>query len=199
MLVDTEELADLGYTGVRGFLGPKECARAREAIDGAFGASPIEAVPHELEGFASQTHSSGYMHSVCHPNPAPVCLVGTVPKLVRAHCEVLRSDATHIRLNGFSLIRTDPYLGQNTVRPDTNPTNIHIDNAFLPAHDSATPREVYSRSIVYLNAVSEGGAPIVVWPRAHKAAAEVVTTIKQPLSSLVFPSPFLHQRLVLSK
>lgn len=49
-----------------------------------------------------------------------------------------------------------------------------VDNAFLPEHDMATPREVYSRSIVYLNDVSAGGAPIIVWPRAHKAAADVV-------------------------
>ncbi len=33
---------------------------------------------------------------------------------------------------------------------------------------------MYSRSIVYLNDVSAGGAPIIVWPRAHKAAADVV-------------------------
>ena len=38
----------------------------------------------------------------------------------------------------------------------------------------ATPREVYSRSIVYLNKVEAGGAPIVVWPKAHHAAGEIV-------------------------
>ena len=97
-------------------------------------------------------------------------------KMTRAHCEFLRSDLEHIKLNGFSLVRTDPYEGGDAVLPHTNPTNLHIDNAFLAAHDAATPREVYSRSITYLNegGVSEGGAPIVVWPRAHKAAAEVV-------------------------
>ena len=127
--VDTEELAALGYTVVRSFLTPEECARARAAIDSAFGAEPVEAVPPErlLEGFPSQTHSSGFMHSVCHPNPAMVCLVDAVPKLARAHCEVLRSDVAHIRLNGYSLIRTDPYEGEGELQPHTNPTNIHID------------------------------------------------------------------------
>ena len=114
------------------------------------------------------------MHSVCHPNPATVAVVDCMEKMTRAHCEFLRSERAHIKLNGYSLIRTDPYEGGDVVRPHTNPTNIHIDNAFLPRHDDATPREIYSRSIVYLNTVTEGGAPIVVWPRAHKAAAEVV-------------------------
>jgi hypothetical protein len=178
-LVDTAELAELGYTVVRGFLTGAECNRARTAIDGAFGPEPTEKVPHELAGFASQTGSSGFFHSVCHPHPATTCLVGAVPKMARAHCEVLRSDLAHIRLNGYSLIRTDPFGGDaSSVRPHTNPTNMHIDNAFLPAHDAATPREVYSRSIVYLNDVAEGGAPIVVWPRAHKAAAEVVQQLR---------------------
>jgi len=153
-----------------------QCARARQAIDGAFGPEPCEAVGREVVGFASQTHSSGWMHSCCHPNPATTSLVSAMDKMTRAHCEFLRSDLEHIKLNGFSLVRTDPYEGGDAVLPHTNPTNLHIDNAFLAAHDAATPREVYSRSITYLNegGVSEGGAPIVVWPRAHKAAAEVV-------------------------
>ena len=172
-IVDTDELAELGYTVIRSFLSPDECARARLAIDGAFGPQPVEAVDH-LVGFPSQTHSSGWFHSVCHPNPATVCVVDAMDKMTAAHCEFLRSDRAHIKLNGYSLIRTDPYEGADAVRPHTNPTSIHIDNAFLPKHDAATPREVYSRSIVYLNKVTEGGAPIIVWPRAHKAAAEVV-------------------------
>jgi hypothetical protein len=212
-LVDTAELAELGYTVVRNFLTPSECARARAAIDGAFGSTPTDAVNGDLIGFPSQvyrrrdfadpppacsfssaecvhiimvpgfyspcccwlqTHSSGWMHSVCHPNPATVAVVDCMEKMTRAHCEFLRSERAHIKLNGYSLIRTDPYEGGDAVGPHTNPTNIHIDNAFLSRHDAATPREVYSRSIVYLNSVTEGGAPIVVWPRAHKAAAEVV-------------------------
>ena len=172
-IVDTDELAELGYTVIRSFLSPDECARARLAIDGAFGPQPVEAVDH-LVGFPSQTHSSGWFHSVCHPNPATVCVVDAMDKMTAAHCEFLRSDRAHIKLNGYSLIRTDPYEGADAVRPHTNPTSIHIDNAFLPKHDVATPRELYSRSIVYLNQVTEGGAPIIVWPRAHKAAAEVV-------------------------
>jgi hypothetical protein len=148
-----------------------ECAHARAAIDDSFGPAPCEAVGRNLVGFASQTHSSGYMHSVCHPNPAMACLASSMDKMTRAHCEFLRSDRDHIKLNGFSLIRTDPYRGGDPVLPHHNPTNIHIDNAFLARHDLATPREVYSRSIVYLNegGVSEGGAPIIVWPRAHRA------------------------------
>ena len=51
--VDSEELAELGYTVVRSFLTPCECERARAAIDGAFG-SPTQAVKGDLVGFPSQ-------------------------------------------------------------------------------------------------------------------------------------------------
>jgi len=59
-------------------------------------------------------------------------------------------------------------------RHDLTWTVWFVYDRFLPRHDVATPREVYSRSIVYLNTVSPGGAPIVVWPKAHKAAADIV-------------------------
>ena len=187
-LVDTEELAELGFTIVRGFLSREQCARARAAMDGQFGPERGEAiaaadadqasgtVSHEtrLVGHPSQTHSGDYFHSLCHPNPAMTALVDAMPKMTQVHCEVLRSNTENICLNGQSMVRTDPYEGGGEVKSDTNPTNIHVDNAFLPAHDAATPREVYSRSIVYLNKVEAGGAPIILWPRAHRAAADVV-------------------------
>ena len=145
-------------------------------MDNQFGAAPVETVPNSdtLVGHASQTGSGGFVHGICHPNPAMAAIVDLMPKMTEVHCQVLRSSVEHIRLNGQSFVRTDPYLGDGVVQPHTNPTGMHIDNAFLPSHDVATPREVYSRSIVYLNDVEAGGAPIVVWPRSHHAARDIV-------------------------
>lgn len=127
VLVDIDELAALGYTVVRNFLSPPECAEVREAMDGQFGAEPTEQVPHELIGHPSQTHSRNFVHGICHPNPAMASLVGAMPKMVQAHCQVLRSKLPHIKLNGQSLVRTDPYEGDGDVNPGgTNPTNIHV-------------------------------------------------------------------------
>jgi hypothetical protein len=133
-VVNLEELAELGFTVVRGFMSPAECARARAAIDEAFGPAPVESVPHELGGFPSQTGSSAYFHTVCHPHPVTLSVVDCVPKLVDVHCEVLRSNRANIKLNGCSLIRTDPWQC-GPLKPHTNPTNIHIDNAcaYLPS------------------------------------------------------------------
>ena len=152
------------------------CARVRAAMDNQFGAAPVETVPNSdtLVGHASQTGSGGFVHGICHPNPAMAAIVDLMPQMTEVHCQVLRSSVEHIRLNGQSFVRTDPYLGDGVVQPHTNPTGMHIDNAFLPSHDVATPREVYSRSIVYLNDVEAGGAPIVVWPRSHHAARDIV-------------------------
>ena len=152
------------------------CAKARAAMDEQFGPEPAETVPNgeKLQGHASQTHTGGYVHGICHPNPAMASIVELMPRMTEAHCQVLRSSVEHIKLNGQSFVRSDPYLGEGAVQPHTNPTAIHVDNAFLPQHDVATPREVYSRSIVYLNKVEAGGAPIVVWPKAHHAAGEIV-------------------------
>ena len=64
---------------------------------------------------------------------------------VQGYRQVLRSEpseAAHLRLNGQTLLRTDPYTGDGEARPSLNPTNIHIDNAFLARHTDATPRGV---------------------------------------------------------
>ena len=52
-LIDSAELAELGYTVVRSFLTPSECEQARAAIDGTFG-PPTQAIEGDLVGFPSQ-------------------------------------------------------------------------------------------------------------------------------------------------
>ena len=134
--VDVDVLSAVGYTVVRNFLSHQECAKIREAMDNQFGAEPTEQVPHELIGHPSQTHSGNFVHGICHPNPAMVSLVRAMPKMVHAHCQVLRSELPHIKLNGQSLVRTDPYTGDGTVElGGSNPTNIHVshENCHMPA------------------------------------------------------------------
>ena len=114
-VVDVTELRERGWTVVRGFLDASSCQQARAAMDREFGVEPTEQVdasllPHPL-GHASQAGSGAYRHSVCHPNPALAAVAQHTQRLVDVHCQVLRSDPACIRLNGQSMIRSDPWLG----------------------------------------------------------------------------------------
>ena len=73
------------------------CAKARAAMDEQFGPEPAETVPNgeKLQGHASQTHTGGYVHGICHPNPAMASIVELMPRMTEAHCQVLRSSVEH--------------------------------------------------------------------------------------------------------
>jgi hypothetical protein len=153
----------------------------QDSLDSFLGAEACEGVGEPAcsqLGHPSQGVSRSYLHSVTHPNPAMAVPAHYMRKMTDAHCQVLRSDPQHARLNGQTLLRTDPYEGSGALRASNNPVNIHIDNAFLPHQTDGTPRLHYSRSIVYLNTVTEGGAPVVVWPRSTAAARDVVEQLR---------------------
>ena len=176
--VNTAELREQGFTVVRGFVDAASCRRAREAIDAFLGSEPTETVSDPSVraqlGHESQGISSGFLHSVTHPNPAMAVMAHYMPKMVDAHVQTLRSSYDHIRLNGQTLLRTDPYDGEPLPPQVLQPNSVHVDNAFLAGDNESTPRKVYSRSIVYLNKVRKGGAGIIVWPRSFSAARKIV-------------------------
>ena len=178
--VDTAGLEEFGFTVVKGFMDKAACKACRDSLDSFLGAQ-CESVGEPARshlGHPSQGVSRSWLHSVTHPNPAMAVPAQYMRKMTDAHCQVLRSDPQHARLNGQTLLRTDPYRGGSAVRASNNPTNIHIDNAFLPEQTDGTPRQHYSRSIVYLNDVTEGGAPVVVWPRSTAAVRDVVERLR---------------------
>ena len=173
--VDTEELRERGFTVVRGFMDRGSCGRVREAMDALLGPERREVVPNRKLGdedaldlgHSSQGGSGGWRHTIAHPNPTMAVCAHYMQKTVEAHCQILRSDPAHIRLNGQTLTRTDPGGA------DGPNYGAHVDNAFLSEHIDSTPREVYSRSIVALNPVRPGGAAFVCWPRSNNASRAI--------------------------
>lgn len=91
-----------------------------------------------------------------------------LPQLADAHAASLASKSEHMCLNGQHFIRTDP----SDAAPGAK--NWHIDNCFLPRHEDATPRRVYTRSILALNKIEQGGAAVMFSPGGVGAARNVV-------------------------
>ena len=143
MTVDTAELRDLGFTVMRAFVDRESCRRAREVIDGFLGSVAMEAVSDPVVksqlGHQSQGISAGYSHSVTHPNPAMSVMAHYMTKMAEAHVQILRSSHEHVRLNGQTLLRTDPYDGEPLPPQDLQPNSVHIDNAFLARSSTPPP------------------------------------------------------------
>ena len=157
--VDVEELLARGFTVIRDFLDAETCRRARAVIDETLGAPDDDLVP-------LRSHPpSDSIHEIAHPNPALAVMAPFMPKLADATAQVLRSSIEHLRLNGQTLLRTDPSAGGTPGSPSTI-VHWHVDNAFLDTHMDSTPRQVYSRAMVTLSNVHSGGGAIMVAPNS---------------------------------
>ena len=157
--VDVEELLARGFTVVRNFIDAETCRRARAVIDETLGPPDVNDDQLPL------CPPSDAIHEIAHPNPALAVMASFMPKLVDANAQVLRSSAEHLRLNGQTLLRTDPSAGGAPGSPSTI-VHWHVDNAFLDTHMDSTPRQVYSRAMVTLSDVHSGGGAIMVAPNS---------------------------------
>jgi hypothetical protein len=108
--------------------------------------------------------SANHIHAIAHPNPALAVMADAIPALASVHAAALRSEPQHLFLNGQSLIRTDPTDDATAHERGVRGSGWHVDNAFLASHTDATPREVYTRSMVTLSAVECGGGAIMFSP-----------------------------------
>ena len=79
------------------------------------------------------------IREIAHPDDALAVMAAYMPKLVDANVQVLRSSAEDLRLNGQTLLRTDPSVGGAPGEPSTI-VHWHVDNAFLDEHMDSTPR-----------------------------------------------------------
>lgn len=168
LTVNAKELRVQGFTVVRGFCDRASCRAAREAIDAYLGTASAERVPVPKEELGHNGGSGGFTHVVSHPNPILSSMAHYLPQLASVHAASLASEPEHMCLNGQHFIRTDP----SDVAPGAK--NWHVDNCFLPRHEAATPRRVYTRSILALNKIEKGGAAVMFLPSGVAAARNVV-------------------------
>ena len=156
--IDWGELDAQGFTILRGFAAPTLTSRARALIDSILGPCPAETCdaflgptntgeerssdgvvrwsPPELR--PPRIDSKDYRHSIRHPIRDPL-MAEPVADCREIHRELLR--AGHgLRLHQQMLHRADP------VDPETTPAGPlgwHLDNAYLPRHTEAQPRQVW--------------------------------------------------------
>ena len=131
--IDMDELMARGFTVVPGFVDAETCRRARAAIDRSLG-DPTAAEP------GGPDHPPPHaIREIAHPDDALAVMAAYMPKLVDANVQVLRSSAEDLRLNGQTLLRTDPSVGGAPGEPSTI-VHWHVDNAFLDEHMDSTPR-----------------------------------------------------------
>ena len=112
--------------------------------------------------------TGGFTHVVSHPSPLLSIMAHYLPQLADAHAASLASKPERMCLNGQHFIRTDP----SDAAPGAK--NWHIDNCFLSRHEDATPRRVYTRSILALNKIEQGGAAVMFSPGGVGAARNIV-------------------------
>ena len=158
--IDWGELDAQGFTILRGFAPPTLTSRARALIDSILGPCPVE----RCDAFLGATNtgaerssdgvvrwsppeprppridSKDYRHSIRHPIRDPL-MAEPVADCRDIHRQLLRAGDGHgLQLHQQMLHRADP------VDPETTPAGPlgwHLDNAYLPRHTEAQPRQVW--------------------------------------------------------
>ena len=156
-----EQLDEVGYTVVPGFMDKSLTARVREHIDALAPPAqpPTEDVPQRIQ-------------TLRHPIPGAIMAeILNNPRLLELAKATLR--ANELRLLEQVLIRTDPKP------PPYGAGGWHVDWAFKPEHYNATPRQTYYHMVHMLQKVQPGGGAFMIVPGSHKltyAATAKVTS-----------------------
>jgi len=145
-----DQLEEVGYTVVPGFLDKETTARIREHTDAL--AAPIQ--PPTEEGVTR-------INTLRHPIPGEIMAeILNNPKLLDLAKATLR--ANELRLLEQVLIRTDPKP------PPYGPGGWHVDYAFWPEEYEATPRQTYYHMVHMCSKVQPGGGAFMIVPGCHK-------------------------------
>ncbi|HZP84125.1 MAG TPA: phytanoyl-CoA dioxygenase family protein [Chthonomonadaceae bacterium] len=148
-----EQLDELGYMVVPGFLDRETTAAVREHIDRLAPPRQPADVPDVRRIHDLRHPISGEIMPRLASNPALLDLAQTILKIRR------RED---LRLLEQVLIRTDPKP------PPYGPVGWHVDFAFFPDQYESTPRRTYYHMVHACSAVEPGGGAFMIVPGSHK-------------------------------